>query len=250
MMPLCKYLLPEDDALLRLMHQRALSNILGNDSGSASSDALSLTSGLLFEGRPAKRPKTGREPKWIGDHIDNGALRGKPWWSIQCRDRDTLALFPGLACLSDRAWESLILNGVEIPERKVRTVDVSQKMTRQNIAEDIVHAITPTGMKYLTHRCRLLHGLESLWLQSLPFTKEDVAGFPETLLRDLSGNAFEASCCAAALFMQLVFISSVSSRSNIQVPGMRKSPSVASGPDQDDLDVDDSASWSDVWVQN
>ena len=71
-----------------------------------------------------------------------------------------------------------------------------------------VRAITPRTKYYITDLCRVLIGIEELRLQSVHFPNMNALPcFSNELIRDLSGNAFEGSCCAAVIFCSRVLLS-------------------------------------------
>ena len=112
--------------------------------------------------------------------------------------------FPGLAESVPREFEALRLVGVNWPDSRPRRCDVSQMATRCHVSEGYVHAITPGGRKFLPHKCRLLLGREAFNFQSLWFPNPELLdSCGDQLLADLAGNAFEGSCCAAALLVTL-----------------------------------------------
>ena len=65
--------------------------------------------------------------------------------------------------------------------------------------------------KYVTSIVRPLLGVESLRIQGLFFTESDprMDGFNDAFLKDLAGNAFEASCYTASLWSGLIFLARV-----------------------------------------
>lgn len=159
-----------------------------------------LASGGVMPKRP--RRQAASTSKWPSRHIAQFEAQGFEWWSRTWPSDATLIVFPGLYALAPRQFEILKLMGItEFPEREPRSVDLSQTVGRSRVAEGFVHTLTPTGQKYLTHRCRFLHGVESLRLQSLWFDADAVGPFGDSLLRDLAGNAFEGSCCAASVLV-------------------------------------------------
>ena len=63
------------------------------------------------------------------------------------------------------------------------------------------------GARYVTSRCRVLTGLESLALQSISVEPNEIAGMTERHLKDLAGNAFESASCAAVFFNAILLLS-------------------------------------------
>lgn len=71
-------------------------------------------------------------------------------------------------------------------------------------------ALLPKGHQYLTHRCRLLRGVEALAFQGIvydPQAQAKLCNFKQDLLLDLSGNAFETSCALASTIALLMGLS-------------------------------------------
>ena len=109
-------------------------------------------------------------------------------------------LWPGLVQLQGREIEILQASGVtQFPEQNCRTVEISQSMGWCKPMNRVSSAIIPRSRIYITSRCRLLHGIEALRLQSLHFPTEKLELFREGFIMDLAGNAFEGSCCLAAI---------------------------------------------------
>ena len=79
-------------------------------------------------------------------------------------------------------------------------------------SEAVVHAgytacMMPQGFYFLGWKARTLEGIESLFLQGLHFDVAEVAEFSSSLLQDLGGNSFNASCFAVA-WLALLIVSS------------------------------------------
>jgi hypothetical protein len=74
-------------------------------------------------------------------------------------------------------------------------------------------------------------GKELLAVQSIFIEPHITARFDEVLLRDLAGNAFEASCCAAILFAQCILLSSGAHQRHSQ------DASVSGACSEDDSDI-------------
>ena len=51
-----------------------------------------------------------------------------------------------------------------------------------------------------------MHGVESLQLQGLYFSRAKLAKYKSAFLQDLAGNAFESSSCAATFLCSIVFL--------------------------------------------
>eukprot|EP00969_Alexandrium_andersonii_P280263 12390330-Alexandrium_andersonii.AAC.1 len=66
-------------------------------------------------------------------------------------------------------------------------------------------------LRYVTTRCREMVGPELLGCQSLFMDMSTLLKFPDAVLRDLAGNAFEASCCAATTYVQCTVLGFIQS---------------------------------------
>ena len=102
-----------------------------------------------------------------------------------------------LARISYRKFDILHAKDVTaFPTPQRRIVEVSQSLHRSsNPTEKYVHAITPLMKFYVSDFCRFIVGAEQFRLQSIHFGDVDkLRQFPNELLRDMSGNAFEGSC--------------------------------------------------------
>ncbi|CAE7437759.1 unnamed protein product [Symbiodinium sp. CCMP2592] len=112
---------------------------------------------------------------------------------------------PYLKCMTARKRRTLFKLGVRnFPSETLQVVDISQ----DKFAHLTNHSpcVTPKGERYLTSECRCMLPLESLRLQGAWFTEDDtrLENFPQSLLADLAGNAFEASCFAATFWATMV----------------------------------------------
>jgi hypothetical protein len=83
-------------------------------------------------------------------------------------------------------------------------IDLSQNLKFCSISKHMP-CVTPTGEKYLTSRCRPLHGAEGLRLQGIWLDRDIVENFKGPFLQDLAGNAFEVSSCAVTIFVSMLF---------------------------------------------
>lgn len=143
--------------------------------------------------------KQRKVPKWIGQHVDLFGNAGEEWWASSPVTDELRALFPGLNKLSPREQDILLLRKVAVPEQVCRLIDVSQSISRTRPRENVSGCATP-GMKvYISDRCRLVMGLESLNLQGIHYGADHVklAHYTDTFLLDLAGNAFHTGTCGA-----------------------------------------------------
>jgi hypothetical protein len=145
--------------------------------------------------------------------------------------------FPFLKVMTRRQLELLYLLGVrELPEKIARVTDISQNFGFASITEGRVPCITPKGMKFVTSRCRLILGYESLRYQGMWFDdRNTLTSFEDELLQDLAGNAFEVTSYAAVVWSTLVFRSRNFARRR-RSQDSEATASAASINDDNDLD--------------
>jgi hypothetical protein len=82
--------------------------------------------------------------------------------------------------------------------------------------------------------------VEAFHLQSWWFPFDIALQCSDKLLRDLAGNAFEASCCSASL---LVTLATLSSGSFLRFTGPPARPLIASDKEDEEFDND----WDCIW---
>ena len=65
---------------------------------------------------------------------------------------------------------------------------------------DTMPCLTPKMQRWVTSRCRLVHGVESMMFQGLAYKSCSNLGekFSSDLFCDIAGNAFHAGCASAA----------------------------------------------------
>ena len=74
-----------------------------------------------------------------------------------------------------------------------------------------------------------LLGVEQLHLQNIWMFGDDLGHFPNDLLGNLAGNAFETSCCAAVVFSLMCLLSEALPSTMSMSPGI-----MSDGSDSDD----------------
>jgi site-specific DNA-cytosine methylase len=152
-------------------------------------------------------------------------------------DHEVIAQFPWLRKLSVRQFEMLHLKGVRcFPESLPRIIDVSQQLSFCYTSKDIMQCVTPEGIKYMTHKCRALMGVEALQLQGMYFPRDVTDKFSNDLLSSLAGNAFEASCCAAMIFSSLQVLAKLHVIRRSQPDPARELRGAGSVADDDELE--------------
>ena len=83
--------------------------------------------------------------------------------------------------------------------------------------------------------CRMISGWEELRLQSIFYSEPSrLQHFPNQLLKDLAGNAFEGSCCAATICACICLVSSGAAMRFPERSGMSQTSEVV--PDVSDSD--------------
>ena len=150
-------------------------------------------------GQSEKSGKKG-ETKWQQTHLDHALSKGLAWWKPSPITDELRKKFPGINQLGPRALDILQLNGIGFPESECRMVEVSQSMGRQSKMVDTMPCLTPKMQRWVTSRCRLVHGVESMMFQGLAYKSCSNLGekFSSDLLCDIAGNAFHAGCASAA----------------------------------------------------
>ena len=159
----------------------------------------------------AQTSTTNTKPmKWPDSHLSLFKQRGLKWWATNYPGDSEMAKYPMLARILFREFDLLHLRGVvAFPTAERIIAEVSQSADRySSTTTDYIHAITPRMKFYLSDLCRFLVGDEELNLQSIFYEEpEKLSEFTNELLRNLSGNAFEGSCCAAVVFASYILLS-------------------------------------------
>ena len=202
--------------------------------------SLAATWGIVPPMEKQKRKKTPKTIAWPKRHSKLFAQRGEDWAGCQTEPSDDVKrLFPGLFAIQPREFDRLYLGGVSFPESKMRIIEVGQSAGRSSAESEVTDCmgtVIPNGRYYVTHRCRLLLGVEMMHLQSLWFPQEVEASTPDSTLRSLAGNAFEVSCASAACLCALLLLAN---QSRYSKPGPPHEPREASLQDTDSDEGDD-----------
>ena len=151
------------------------------------------------------------QAKWPRIHLERFRKHRVSWWDCRYPDQLTMYTHPALKSFTLREYDILHFNGIrEYPEKALRLIETSQSIGRSSSLEDHVGTLTPKLRFYISTRCRPLLGVECLRLQSLFFPGHEqgqfLLDFSDATLRDLAGNAFEGSCCAAVVFSCCVLL--------------------------------------------
>jgi hypothetical protein len=175
MVPLESLLLPESSQLIKDMLD-ADSNAIGIDS--TPDDAL-----------------------WPAQHIELATSQGIAWWRPSPITNEIRTKFPGIAVLGERQLDILVTAGVGFPEGTTRLVESSQRVDRVTYSSHestAVKCVIPRMRRWITSRCRILHGAEALALQGIYFAPSVLTPYSSSLLFDIAGNAFHSGCAALA----------------------------------------------------
>ena len=91
--------------------------------------------------------------------------------------------------------------GVDFPDTRVGAVRIDQ--SNPGISITSCGTVTPNGAFWLLDRARLMSGGEKLALQCVDVNVEECeqAGFTQSLLHDLAGNAFNGASALAAILL-------------------------------------------------
>ncbi len=99
------------------------------------------------------------------------------------------------------------------PEKESFIVETGQSLHRTKRTRHYVGTITPNSKFYVAQKCRWLLGVEHLALQSIFYeNRNELMRYEDSLLKNLAGNAFEGSCCAAAIYATCVLMSTGSAK--------------------------------------
>ena len=145
--------------------------------------------------------------------MDQFLDEGVSWWQTSQPPLDLLLCYPGLAMITEREMAILQLEQVQFPENRLAAIEVSQTRSGHQVLRSTVvfPTIIPGSHMYLTSRCRKLTGIEALNVQNIRYPQdpnfEILSTFSDNLLRDLAGNAFEASSCLVAVCLACIVMS-------------------------------------------
>ena len=144
---------------------------------------------------------------WHETHRKHCSAKGKEW---DCRDwistaSEAIDDFPGVGMLTPREVDSLLCHDISFPDESLRLINVAPHIDRVRVQTEILECVTPRQRVWLSDRCRLLLGLESLFAQGIHYGSKDavVRDFPDRLLADLAGNAFHTGTCACVVLSVL-----------------------------------------------
>jgi site-specific DNA-cytosine methylase len=163
------------------------------------SSSLSSSASSLAQQKPGSLKRVSSSPKsrackWAIKHSRFFEERGLDWTRpSDYRDPAIRHLFPGLLELTDRQID--ILEGIPmaIPERASRYVDLSMSMKWAKATRH-TGCFSSGSLTWLGHRARFALPREMLHLMGIFYDSEEhLSEFPDSLIRDLCGNAFDSS---------------------------------------------------------
>ena len=153
--------------------------------------------------------KVKKGQQWINDAIaclGGGAEAMKQIQSI-LKQKHELKAHPRMNGLSNREYLNMKLGlkkvrKASVPTATAHVFNVSQSLPRQggNIA-NLHPCITPDGKYVNTKLARIENAFDLLHLQGIFYKEEQMLAreFPNDLIQDLAGNAFNTPCCLASL---------------------------------------------------
>ena len=112
------------------------------------------------------------------------------------------SLYPSYKNLPERTKQLLDLAGIQFPHPAPTCVSIDQ--TDVGVHTNVAPTITPSGVVWLGHRCRLMSGIEKLALQGIFVPSEATQRWGNSLLADMAGNAFCACNCMVFCLLALI----------------------------------------------
>ena len=178
---------------------------------------------------------SGNVPKWVDQHAALLEVANVQEVSAALTD-----MFPGLLDLNARELDILRLHKVGYPERQARTVELSQSILRCRAKEGTTACVVPDMRRWLSHRCRLMHGIEAMNLQCIRFGGGErlhrAHTFSSQTLQDLAGNAFNALCEAACDLALTTVLALVHARRHARQAGAAVPREPQSGDDSSEVE--------------
>ena len=136
------------------------------------------------------------------DHFIKRGMRPKEF-----TDMDYM-IHPGIAAMTTRElWVAQLAGVQNWPEENPSALELSQSFGRQKVSLGVSPCIIPKGRIYFPHLCRLQLPIESLRLQGIFYDADIVTSFPEKMVADLAGNAFETTSCLACVVVGIALLS-------------------------------------------
>jgi hypothetical protein len=201
------FLLSDTDEIISNLRETAYAEIQLNDDIDDGQRSFSnvRSGGKLPDPKKAHARDSSKEA-WPKKHEAAFEALGEARANFRMPAVEVLLQFPFLAKMTLRQHEMLHLKGIrDFPEAAPRVVDISQTDAFSKVTDNLMQCLTPSGCKYLSHKCRPVVGVEALRLQGLWYDRGVTSQFKDELLRSLAGNAFEASCCAAMFWTAFQF---------------------------------------------
>ena len=112
----------------------------------------------------------------------------------------TTSRYPGYLCLPPRERQLLHIYGCGFPDKQQVVMNLSQSDV--SIGDGNFPCVTPQGRFWLAWRARLAEGVETMRCQGLFVDVGVCDKFSSSLLHNLAGNAFSATCCQKAIMVK------------------------------------------------
>jgi hypothetical protein len=210
-----------------------------SDSDPAIASALQRLSEKEVGQQPEEPPS--KKVRWPDKHRQVCAERGVAWDELPASFSPAMFnMFPGLRALSNREVDILISRAVDLPSSSPGLIDLSQSADRSHFHAGRSSCVIPHFKALLTHRCRLVHGVEGLALQGIHFGSSQnlLRTFSSTLLMDLAGNAMDAHCCLASQVVALTLVGYCFAARQQHASAVQRaiSPPQDASDDEDDFD--------------
>ena len=195
--PLDEFLLPEGHAILQ------------SYLGSLDSE----------EGPRKKKPKKAAAPPlWPAKHATWDKKSETEWWQASpFREEGAVMRHPGLRAMCPGQLDMLERLNLKLPEDDPSTVDVNMSLGRaRELIKNGSACLPEKSLVYLAHKARLAHGVEHLMMMGA--LVDDMFGpqgddivkvlmeFSSSLLKNLAGNAFDASTYMVAMTVMSVIL--------------------------------------------
>ncbi|CAJ1335640.1 unnamed protein product, partial [Effrenium voratum] len=193
------FLLPDTHQLLQDDFEKARTSYIKRSASAAKGHA-----------KAKAKAKAKAASKWPEVHARLCERLGIDWWESGVPSQEVLDTHPGLLRLTDRQFDLLRLLGIRFPDSRKCCIELSQNLRSptsvRRLKDNHTDIVTPHGQQLVAHRARCLLGYEALLLQGIHYGKEqfkiELGDFPDELLRDLAGNAFNAHCAAATYIVR------------------------------------------------
>ena len=143
--------------------------------------------------------------KWPQKHLDRALATGHRWWETSGITSELKAKYPVIGLQTSRPIDILRLNDVSFPEpeKQMRLVETSVSSNRSRSVDHCIECVTPKMKRWITSRCRMVHGQEAMLMQGIAFDEDILSNFTDEYLSELAGNAFHTGCFQACYLATL-----------------------------------------------